>query len=66
MDRQKGLYPAKQVWWELVEVPRGMAARVIYMVALKVSKLIGERVPAVFGKGPPQGLLLVTQVGQSL
>jgi len=40
--RRKGLYPTTSVWWELVEVPRGMAARVSHMVALQGGKLMGE------------------------
>jgi len=40
--RRKALYPTTPVWWEHVEVPRGMAARVPQMVALQRSRLMGE------------------------
>jgi len=40
--RRKALYPTTPLWWEHVEVPRGMAARVHQMVALQVSQLMGE------------------------
>jgi len=40
--RRKALYPITPVWWEHVEVPRGMAARVPQMVALQGSQLMGE------------------------
>jgi len=40
--RLKALYPTTPVWWEHVEVPRGMAARVPQMVALQGSQLMGE------------------------
>jgi len=40
--RRKALYPTTPVWWEHVEVPRGMAARVPQMVALQGSQLMGE------------------------
>jgi len=40
--RRKALYPTTPVWWEHVEVPRSMAARVPQMVALQGSQLIGE------------------------
>ena len=40
--RRKGLYPTTPVWWEQVEVPRGMAARVPQMVALQGRQLMGE------------------------
>jgi len=40
--RRNALYPTTPVWWEHVEVPRGMAARVPEMVALKGSQLMGE------------------------
>jgi len=40
--RRKALYPHTPVWWEHVEVPRGMAARVPQMVALQGSQLMGE------------------------
>jgi len=54
MVRRENLYPAKPVWWELVEGPRGMAARVPQMVALKGSQLIGEPL------GGPHHLILST------
>jgi len=40
--RRKALYPTTPVWWERVEVPRGIAARVPQMVALQGSQLMGE------------------------
>jgi len=40
--RRKALYPTAPVWWEHVEVPRGMAARVPQMVELQGSQLMGE------------------------
>jgi len=40
--RRKALYPTTPVWWERVEVPRGMAERVPQMVALQGSQLMGE------------------------
>ena len=40
--RRKALYPTTPVWWEHVEVPRGMAARVPQMVAHQGSQLTGE------------------------
>ena len=40
--RLKGLYPTTPVWWEQVEVPRGMAARVPEMVALQGSQRMGK------------------------
>jgi len=40
--RRKALYPTTPAWWEHVEVPRGMAARVLQMVALQGSQLMGE------------------------
>jgi len=40
--RRKPLYPATPVWWEHVEVPRGMAARVPQIAALQGSQLMGE------------------------
>ena len=40
--RRKGLYPPTPVWWEQVEVSRGMAARVPQMVGLQGRILIGE------------------------
>jgi len=40
--RRTALYPTTPVWWEHVEVPRGMAARVPQMVALQRSQLMGE------------------------
>jgi len=40
--RRKALYPTTPVWWEHVELPRGMAARVPQMVALQGSQLMGE------------------------
>jgi len=40
--RRNALYPTTPVWWEHVEVPRGMAARVPQMVALQRSQLMGE------------------------
>jgi len=50
--RRKALYPTTPVWWEHVEVPRGMAARVPQMVALQGSQLMGEPL------GGPYHLLL--------
>jgi len=40
--RRKALCPTTPVWWEHVEAPRGMAARVPQMVALQGSKIMGE------------------------
>jgi len=40
--RHKALFPTTPVWWEHVEVPRGLAARVLQMVALPGSQLMGE------------------------
>jgi len=40
--RSKELYRTTRVWWERVEVPRGMSARVPQMVALQGSKLMRE------------------------
>jgi len=40
--RRKALYLTTPVWWEHVEVPRGMAAQVPQMVALQGSQLMGE------------------------
>jgi len=40
--RRKALYPTTTVWWEHVEVPRGMAARVPQMEALQGIQLTGE------------------------
>jgi len=40
--RRKGLYSTTPVLWELVEVPRGMAARVPQKVALQGRQLMGE------------------------
>jgi len=40
--RRKALHPTTPVWWEHVEVPRGMAARVPQMVALQGSQLMEE------------------------
>jgi len=40
--RRKALYPTTPVWWEHVEVPRGMAAREPQMVALQGRQLMGE------------------------
>jgi len=40
--RRKALYPSTSVWWEHVEVPRGMAARVPQVVALHGSQLMGD------------------------
>jgi len=40
--RRKALYPTTPVWWEHVEVPRDMAARVPQMLALQGSQLMGE------------------------
>jgi len=40
--RRKALYPTTPVWWEHLEVPRGMAARVPQMVALQGGQLMGE------------------------
>ena len=42
MVRRKGLYPTTPVWWEQVEVPRGMDARLPQMVAFQWSQLMGE------------------------
>jgi len=39
---RKALYPTTPVWWEHVEVTRGMAAHVPQMVALQGSQLMGE------------------------
>jgi len=52
--RRKALYPTKRVWWEHVEVPRGMAARVPQMVAFQGSQLTGEPL------GGPYHLMLAT------
>jgi len=40
--RRKALYSTTPVWWEHLEVPRGMAVRVPQMVALQGSQLMGE------------------------
>ena len=40
--RRKALNTTAPVWWEHVDVPRGMAARVPQMVALQGSQLKGE------------------------
>ena len=40
--RRKALYPTTPVWWEHVQVSRGMAARVPQMVARHGSQLMGE------------------------
>jgi len=40
--RRKALYPTTPVWWELVQAPRGMAARVPKMVALLGSQVMGQ------------------------
>jgi len=40
--RRKDSYPTTPVWWEHVEVPRGMAARVPQMVSLQGSQFMGE------------------------
>jgi len=40
--RHKALYPTTPVWWEHVELPRGMATRVPQIVALQGSQLMGE------------------------
>jgi len=50
--RCKALYPTTPVWWEHVEVPRGMAARGPQMVALQGRQLMGEPL------GGPYHLLL--------
>jgi len=50
--RHKALYPTTTVWWEHVEVPRGMAARVPQMVALQGRQLMEEPL------GGPYHLLL--------
>jgi len=42
VSRRKALYPIAPLWWASVEVPRGMAARMPQMVALRGSKLMGE------------------------
>jgi len=53
--RRKALYPTTPVLWEHVEAPRGMAARVPQMVALKGSQLMGEPL------GGPYHLMLAAQ-----
>jgi len=40
--RRKALYPTTPVWWDHVEVPRGMAERVPQMVAFQGIQLMGE------------------------
>jgi len=52
--RRQGKYPTTPVWWELVEVPRGLAARVPQMVVLQGSPLMGESL------GGPYHLMLAT------
>jgi len=52
--RRKGIYAAKTVWWELVEVPRGMTARVPQIVALQGGQLMAETI------GGPYPLILAT------
>jgi len=42
VERRKALYPTTPVWWEHVEVPRGMTARVPQMVALQGSQLMKD------------------------
>ena len=39
---RKGLHPSTPVWWDLFEVPRGMAARMPQMVALQGGQLMEE------------------------
>jgi len=41
--RHKALYSTTPVWWEHVEVPRGIATRVPKVVALQGGQLMGER-----------------------
>jgi len=40
--QRKAMYPVAPLWWASVEVPRGMAARMPQMVALRGRKLKGE------------------------
>jgi len=53
--RRKALYPTTPVWWEHVEVPRGMAARVPQMVALQGRQLMGEPLGGPYHCGGPVG-----------
>jgi len=46
--RHKGFFFTTPVWWEQVEVPRGMAARVPQMGALQRSLLMGEPLAAAY------------------
>ena len=54
VSRRKALYPIAPLWWASVEVPRGMAARMPQMVALRGSKLMGEVL------GGPYHIMLAT------
>jgi len=54
VSRRKALYPIAPLWWASVEVPRGMAARMPQMVALRGSKLMGEVL------GGPYHIILAT------
>jgi len=54
VPRRKALYPVAPLWWASVEVPRGMAARMPQMVALRGSKLMKETL------GGPYHIILAT------
>jgi len=57
VSRRQALYPIAPLWWASVEVPRGMAARMPQMVALRGSKLMGEVL------GGPYHIMLATLWG---
>jgi len=54
VSRRKAQYPIAPLWWASVEVPRGMAARMPQMVALRGRKLMGEVL------GGPYHIMLAT------
>jgi len=54
VPRRRALYPVAPLWWASVEVPRGMAARMLQMVALRGSKLMRETL------GGPYHIMLAT------
>jgi len=54
VSRRKAQYPIALLWWASVEVPRGMAARMPQMVALRGRKPMGEVL------GGPYHIMLAT------
>jgi len=54
VSRRRAVYPIAPLWWALVEVPRGMTALMLEMVALRVSNLMRQVL------GGPYHIILAT------